>query len=197
VSISIRDPRFTRVVGPGVNFERIATGLPLHRGSAVASAGAVSALERHAGDHSVVGRPRRRQHLSQAVQHVERAHLGSARASARLRHASSQITRTEPTAVSPARDPLQGKRAQQPERHRRAPTDSGIYFSDRRMAGEILRVRASRNCRSRACTGTGVDPKSPLLLVDDFDRPTVSAFRWMDGACSSTTPPGSTSASSM
>src|SRR5439155_1001302 len=94
--------------------------LPLHRGAGVASGGQVPALERHARrPHAALVGEGRRHDLPQAVQHVQRAHLRSPGAPARVR------ARQQPgdadgdrRAHRADRHPPPGQATQQPQRHR-------------------------------------------------------------------------------
>ena len=99
-------------------------------------------------------------------------------------HATSQVTRTEPDGrIVAARHALPGQAAQQPQRHRRArrtaastsairPTAAPKFYGVERAAGARLPGRVPGRARI---------PKSPALLVDDFDRPNGLCFS-LDGA---------------
>src|SRR5262249_38425783 len=112
-------------------------------------------------------------------------------------HASSQVTRTESDGrIVPIATHYRGKQLNSPN-DIVCKRDGGIYFSDPPYGrAKFYAVERPQELAFQGVYRVGAAPKSPELLVDDFDRPTGSASPWTSGTCSSTTPRASTSASS-
>ena len=199
MSVSIRDPRFTGVVGAGVEFERIATGCLFTEGPLWHPREHYLLVERHARrSPPALVRARRRHHLPEAVQQVQRPHVGPPGTPARVR------ARLEPG------DPHRARRAHHAGRD--APRGQGsstapTTSSARRTAASTSAIRpmaertssassGSRSCPSRACIAPARTRSGRCSSSTTSTGRTASASRSTAGGSSSTTPPASTFASS-
>jgi gluconolactonase len=92
-------------------------------------------------------------------------------------HATSQVTRTEPDGRSvPLATHFEGKQLNSPNDIvcRR---DGGIYFSDPPYGrAKFYGVERPQELPFQGVYRVGPDPKSPELLVDDFERPNGLCF---------------------
>ena len=96
-------------------------------------------------------------------------------------HASSQVTRTEPDGrITPVATHHEGKELNSPNDVVCA-VDGGIYFSDPPYGrADFYGVKREQELLFQGVYRAGADPKRPLLLVDDFDRPNGLCFS-LDG----------------
>ena len=96
-------------------------------------------------------------------------------------HASSQVSRTEPDGrIIPLATHYQGKQLNSPNDIVCA-VDGAIYFSDPPYGrAEFYGVPRPQELGFQGVFRVGSDPKSPVLLVDDFDRPNGLCFS-LDG----------------
>jgi gluconolactonase len=117
VTLEVRDPRLTGIVGAHVDFERIATGC-FTEGPLWHPAGAYLLWSDMPDDHirrwsaaDGVSTFRKPCHKSNGLTWDRQGRLLA------CEHASSRVSRTEPSGGSRARDALPGQGAQQPQRH--------------------------------------------------------------------------------
>ena len=164
VSVSIRDPRFTGVVGPASSSSSSRPASSSPRAALAPAGSSTCSCSDMPGDHlRRWSAARRRHHLPQALQQVQRAHVGPPGPPARLR------ARLEPgdahrarRAHRAARHALRGQAAQQPQRHRlRGRTAASTSAIRPTAAPSSTASSASRSWPSRACIRVGADPKSP------------------------------------
>jgi gluconolactonase len=96
-------------------------------------------------------------------------------------HASSQISRTEPGGqIVPLATHFQGKQLNSPN-DVVCSAEGGIYFSDPPYGrAEFYGVPRPQELAFQGLFRVGSDPKSPVLLADDFDRPNGLCFS-LDG----------------
>jgi gluconolactonase len=96
-------------------------------------------------------------------------------------HASSQVTRTEPDGrITPIATHYDGKQLNSPNDIVCA-QDGGIYFSDPPYGrAEFYGVKRAQELAFQGVYRVGADPRTPTLLVDDFDRPNGLCFS-LDG----------------
>src|SRR5262245_58806485 len=172
VNVSIRDPRFTGVVGPGLEFEQIATGCLFTEGPLW-----------HPVDHYLLWSDMPGDHLRRwSAREGVRTYRKPSRMSNGLtwdregrllacEHASSQVTRTEPDGrITALATHHEGKQLNSPNDIVCA-ADGGIYFSDPpygRM--DFYGVKREQELAFQGVYRAGSDPKHPRLVVDDFDR---------------------------
>jgi len=92
-------------------------------------------------------------------------------------HATSQVTRTEADGRSvPLATHYQGRELNSPNDIVCA-ADGGIYFSDPPYGrARFYGVERPQELDFQGVFRVGADPKSPVLLVDDFDRPNGLCF---------------------
>jgi gluconolactonase len=92
-------------------------------------------------------------------------------------HASSQVTRTEPDGrITPIATHYQGKQLNSPN-DIVCSSDGGIYFSDPPYGrAKFYGVPREPELTFQGVYRAGSDPKTPVLLVDDFDRPNGLCF---------------------
>ena len=92
-------------------------------------------------------------------------------------HASSQVSRTEPDGrIVPVATHYQGKQLNSPN-DIVCKRDGGIYFSDPPYGrAKFYGVERAQELAFQGVYRAGADPKSPTLLVDDFDRPNGLCF---------------------
>ena len=182
MSVSIRDPRFEQIVGPGVEFERIATGCLFTEGPLWHSREHYLLWSDMPGDHlrrwsarDGVSTYRKPCNMSNGLTWDRQGRLLA------CEHASSQVTRTEGDGrISPLATHYQGKRLNSPNDIVCA-TDGGIYFSDPPYGrAKFYGVPRDQELSFQGVYRAGSDPKSPILLVDDFDRPNGLCFA-LDG----------------
>jgi gluconolactonase len=92
-------------------------------------------------------------------------------------HATSQLTRTESDGRSvPIATHYQGKQLNSPN-DVICRSDGGIYFSDPPYGrAKFFGVERAQELSFQGVYRAGTDPRSPVLLVDDFDRPNGLCF---------------------
>jgi gluconolactonase len=92
-------------------------------------------------------------------------------------HATSQLTRTEADGRSaPIATHYQGKQLNSPN-DVVCRSDGGIYFSDPPYGrAKFFGVERAQELSFQGVYRAGTDPRSPVLLVDDFDRPNGLCF---------------------
>ena len=178
MSVSIRDPRFTQVVGRDVQFERIATGCLFTEGPLW-----------HPTDHYLLWSDMPSDHLrrwsprdgvSTFRKPCNKSNGLTWDRQGRLlacEHASSQVTRTEADGgITPLATHFQGKQLNSPNDIVCA-ADGGVYFSDPPYGrAEFYGVPRAPELPFQGVYRAGPDPKRPILLVDDFDRPNGLCF---------------------
>jgi gluconolactonase len=92
-------------------------------------------------------------------------------------HATSQLTRTEADGRSvPIATHYQGKQLNSPN-DVVCRSDGGIYFSDPPYGrAKFFGVERAQELAFQGVFRVGLDPRSPVLLVDDFERPNGLCF---------------------
>jgi gluconolactonase len=92
-------------------------------------------------------------------------------------HATSQLTRTEADGRSvPLATHYQGKQLNSPN-DVVCRSDGGIYFSDPPYGrAKFFGVERAQELSFQGVYRAGTDPRAPVLLVDDFDRPNGLCF---------------------
>ena len=182
MSVSIRDPRFAQIVGSGVNFERIATDCLFTEGPLWHPREQYLLWSDMPGDHlrrwsarDGVTTYRKPCNMSNGLTWDRQGRLLA------CEHASSQVTRTEPDGrITPLATHYQGKQLNSPN-DIVCGTDGGIYFSDPPYGrAKFYGVPRDQELSFQGVFRAGTDPKSPILLVDDFDRPNGLCFS-LDG----------------
>ena len=178
MNVSTRDPRFTEVVGPDVEFERIATGCIFTEGPLWRPTEQYLLWSDMPGDHLRRWSPphgvttfRKPCNMSNGLTWDRQGRLLA------CEHASSQVSRTETDGrITPVATHYQGKQLNSPNDIVCA-RDGGIYFSDPpygRM--KVYGVPREQELPFQGVFRAGSDAKSPTLLVDDFDRPNGLCF---------------------
>jgi gluconolactonase len=182
VTVEIRDPRFTAVVGPAVAFERIATGCLFTEGPLWHPREHYLLWSDMPGDHlrrwsarDGVTTFRKPCNMSNGLTWNRQVHLLV------CEHASSQVTRTEPDGRTvPLATHFQDKQLNSPNDIVCA-ADGGTYFTDPPYGRvEFYGIKRDQELAFQGVYRVGWDPKSPTLLVDDFDRPNGLCFS-LDG----------------
>jgi gluconolactonase len=182
VNVSIRDPRFAEVVGPTVAFERIATGCLFTEGPLWHPRERYLLWSDMPGDHlrqwsaaDGVRTHRKPCHMSNGLTWDREGRLLA------CEHASSQVTRTERDGrITPLATHFEGKQLNSPNDIVCA-ADGGIYFTDPPYGrAEFYGIKREQELSFQGVFRVGRDPESPVLLVDDFDRPNGLCFS-LDG----------------
>jgi len=182
VSVSIRDPRFAQVVGPDVAFERIATGCLFTEGPLWHPTEHYLLWSDMPGDHlrrwsarDGVSTYRKPCNMSNGLTWDRQGRLVA------CEHASSQVTRTGPDGrITPLATHYQDKQLNSPNDIVTA-ADGGIYFTDPPYGRvKFYGVPREQELSFQGVYRVGDDPKRPVLLVDDFDRPNGLCFS-LDG----------------
>ena len=92
-------------------------------------------------------------------------------------HATSQVTRTEPDGSSVALATHYGGQQLNSPNDIVCRSDGAIYFSDPPYGrAKFYGVERAQELSFQGVYRVGADPASPLLLVDDFDRPNGLCF---------------------
>jgi gluconolactonase len=178
VSVTVRDPRFTSVVGGAVELERIATGCLFTEGPLW-----------HPRDHYLLwsdmpGDHLRRWSPSEGVTtHRKPCSMSNGLTWDRqgrliaCEHATSRVTRTESDGrVVPIATHHGGKELNSPNDVVCA-RDGGIYFSDPPYGrAEFYGVPRPQELSFQGVYRVGDDPMVPILVADDFDRPNGLCF---------------------
>ena len=182
MSVEVRDPRFASVVGPDVAFERIAMGCLFTEGPLWHPRDHYLLWSDMPGDHlrrwsakDGVTTFRKPCNMSNGLTWDRQGHLLA------CEHASSQVTRTEGDGrITSLATHYQGKQLNSPNDIVCA-ADGGIYFSDPPYGrAEFYGVKRDQELPFQGVYRVGADPKSPTLLLDDFDRPNGLCFS-LDG----------------
>ena len=178
MSVSIRDPRFTQVVGRDVQFERIATGCLFTEGPLWHPTDHYLLWSDMPGDHLRRWSPR--DGVSTFRKPCNKSNGLTWDRQGRLlacEHTSSQVTRTVADGgITPLATHFQGKQLNSPNDIVCA-ADGGVYFSDPPYGrAEFYGVPRAPELPFQGVYRAGPDPKRPILLVDDFDRPNGLCF---------------------
>ena len=181
-SLEIRDPRVTAVVGPDVTFEKIAGGCLFTEGPLWHPRERFLLWSDMPGDHL------RRWSAADGVT-TFREPCGKSNGltwdrEGRLlacEHATSQVTVTlADGSTKPLATHWNGQQLNSPNDIVCA-ADGGIYFSDPPYGrAEFFGVPRAQELSFQGVFRVGPDPRSPTLLVDDFDRPNGLCFS-LDG----------------
>jgi gluconolactonase len=182
VTLEIRDPRLTSIVGTHVEFERIATGCLFTEGPLWHPTGEYLLWSDMPGDH--LRRWSKADGVTTFRQPCNKSNGLTWDRQGRLvacEHASSQVTRTEPDGrITPIATHYDGKQLNSPNDIVCA-QDGGIYFSDPPYGrAEFYGVKRAQELAFQGVYRVGADPRTPTLLVDDFDRPNGLCFS-LDG----------------
>jgi gluconolactonase len=178
VTVSIHDRRFESIVGAGVEFERIAEGCLFTEGPLWHPTGQYLLWSDMPGDH--LRRWSARDGVTTFRKPCNKSNGLTWDRQGRLlacEHASSQVTRTEPDGrITPIATHYDGKQLNSPNDSVSA-GDGGIYFSDPPYGrGEFYGVPRPQELGFQGLYRVGADPRQPVLLVDDFDRPNGLCF---------------------
>jgi gluconolactonase len=182
VSVSVRDPRFERVVGPGVTFERVASGCLFTEGPLWHPTEQYLLWSDMPGDH--LRKWSVRDGVTTFRKPCQKSNGLTWDRQGRLlacEHASSQVTRTELDGrITPLATHYAGKQLNSPNDIVCA-TDGGIYFSDPPYGrAEFYGVKRDQELGFQGVFRVGPDAEHPILLADDFDRPNGLCFS-LDG----------------
>jgi gluconolactonase len=182
VTVEIRDERFAAVVGREVGFEKIAGGCIFTEGPLWHPHEHYLLWSDMPGDHlrrwsakDGVTTFRKPCHKSNGLAWDRQGRLLV------CEHATSRVTRTEPDGrITPLATHYAGKELNSPNDIVCAP-DGGIYFSDPPYGrAEHYGVPRPQELTFQGVYRVGPDPRSPVLLADDFDRPNGLCFS-LDG----------------
>ena len=178
MSVEIRDARFPAVVGAEVCFERVATGFLFTEGPIWHPAEHCLFFSDIPGNH--VRRWSDKDGVSTFRQPSNMTNgMAWDRAGNVLacEHATSQVTRREVNGgFTPIATRYQGKQLNSPNDIVCAPDDS-IYFTDPPYGrAEFYGVKREQELSFQGIYRVGSSPESPILLVDDFDRPNGLCF---------------------
>ncbi len=182
MSLEIRDQRVTAVVGKEISFERIATGCLFTEGPLWHPRDGYLLWSDMPGDHLRRWSPRdgvttfrKPCNMSNGLTWDRQRRLLA------CEHASSQVTRTNSDGrVVPIATHYQGRQLNSPNDIVCAP-DGGIYFSDPPYGRvEFYGVKREQELPFQGVYRVGADPRAPVLVVDDFDRPNGLCFS-LDG----------------
>jgi gluconolactonase len=181
-TVTSRDPRFTQVVGGRIEFERIAGDCLFTEGPLWHPAGRYLLWSDMPGDHlrrwsatDGVSTFRKPCNKSNGLTWDRQGRLLA------CEHASSQVSRTEADGrIVPLATHFDGKTLNSPNDIVCA-GDGSIYFSDPPYGrAEFYGVPRPQELAFQGVFRVGPDPKSPVLLADDFDRPNGLCFS-LDG----------------
>jgi gluconolactonase len=178
MTLEIRDPRFTEVVGRDVTFERIAAGCLFTEGPLWDPREQFLLWSDMPGDHirrwsarDGVGTFRQPSHMANGLTWDRRGRLLA------CEHATSRVTRTEADGrITPIATHYQGKQLNSPNDIVCA-RDGGIYFTDPPYGRlEFYGVKREQELPFQGVYRVTPDPGNPALLADDFDRPNGLCF---------------------
>jgi gluconolactonase len=173
MNVAIRDPRFTSVVGPDVEFEPICQGCLFTEGPLWHSAEAYLLWSDMPGDQirrwsakDGVTTFRKPCNMSNGLTWDREGRLLA------CEHASSQVTRTEKDGrITPLATHYQGKELNSPNEIVCA-NDGKIYFTDPPYGRvEFYGKPREQELAFQGVFRVGPDPRNPVVLADDFDRP--------------------------
>jgi gluconolactonase len=182
MTVEIRDRRFGAVVGATVGFERIATGCKFTEGPLWHPAGAYLLWSDMPDDHIRRWSPadgvttfRKPCNKSNGLTWDRQGRLLA------CEHASSRVSRTEPSGeVVALATHYQGKALNSPNDIVCA-ADGAVYFTDPTYGRmDYYGVLRELELDFRGVYRVGADPKSPLLLANDFAQPNGLCFS-LDG----------------
>ena len=178
MTLEIRDPRLTSIIGTHVEFERIATGCLFTEGPLWHPRGEYLLWSDMPGDH--LRRWSKADGVTTFRQPCNKSNGLTWDRQGRLlacEHASSQVTRTEPDGrITPLATHYDGKQLNSPNDIVCA-QDGGIYFSDPPYGrAEFYGVKREQELAFQGVYRAGADARKPMLLVDDFDRPNGLCF---------------------
>ena len=182
MSVDVRDPRFTQVVGPVVRFETVATGCLFTEGPLWHPTEQYLLWSDMPGDHlrrwsaaDGVSTFRKPSNRSNGLAWDRKGRLLA------CEHASSQVTRTEADGrITPIATHFRGRQLNSPNDIVCA-RDGGVYFTDPPYGRvEFYGVPREQELDIQGVYRVGSDPEHPELLVDDFDRPNGLCFS-LDG----------------
>jgi gluconolactonase len=182
VTVEIRDERFAAVVGREVRFEKIASGCLFTEGPLWHPREHYLLWSDMPGDHL------RRWSAADGVttfrKPCDKSNGLAWDRDGRLltcEHATSRVTRTERDGrITPLATHHDGQELNSPNDIVCA-ADGGIYFSDPPYGrAEYYGVPRPQQLPFQGVYRVGPDPKSPVLLVDDFERPNGLCFS-LDG----------------
>jgi gluconolactonase len=182
VNVSVRDPRFTRVVGAELEFEQIATGCLFTEGPLWHPIGQYLLWSDMPGDHlrrwsarDGVTTFRRPCNMSNGLTWDRQGRLLA------CEHATSQVTRTEHDGrITPLATHFDGMELNSPNDIVCA-ADGGIYFSDPPYGrAPFYGVPRPQQLPFQGVYRVGRDARRPVLVVNDFDRPNGLCFS-LDG----------------
>ncbi|HET8575521.1 MAG TPA: SMP-30/gluconolactonase/LRE family protein [Methylomirabilota bacterium] len=182
MSVEIRDSRFGDIVGREVTFEPIATGCLFTEGPLWHPHGRFLLWSDMPGDHmrrwsaqDGVTTFRKPCNMSNGLTYDRQGRLLA------CEHATSQVTRTEVDGrIVALATHYQDKQLNSPNDIVCGP-DGGIYFSDPPYGrAEFYGMPRPQELDFQGVYRVGPDPRHPVLLVDDFDRPNGLCFS-LDG----------------
>lgn len=178
MTLEIRDPRLTSIVGTHLEFERIATGCLFTEGPLWHPRGEYLLWSDMPGDH--LRRWSKADGVTTFRQPCNKSNGLTWDRQGRLlacEHASSRVTRTEPDGrITPLATHYDGKQLNSPNDIVCA-QDGGIYFSDPPYGrAEFYGVKREQELAFQGVYRAGADARKPMLLVDDFDRPNGLCF---------------------
>ncbi|MGH7323795.1 MAG: SMP-30/gluconolactonase/LRE family protein [Candidatus Rokuibacteriota bacterium] len=178
MTVEVRDRRFLEVVGPEVAFEAIATGCRFTEGPLWHPREDYLLWSDMPDDH--LRRWSAREGVTTFRKPCHKSNGLTWDRQGRLlvcEHASSRVTRTEPDGRSvPLATHYQGKQLNSPNDIVCA-ADGGIYFTDPPYGRvEPYGVKRDQELPFQGVYRVGADSASPVLLVDDFDRPNGLCF---------------------
>ena len=183
MSLEVRDPRLSRVVGTEVAFEQIATGCLFTEGPLWHPRDRYLLWSDMPGDHlrrwssaDGVTTFRKPCNKSNGLTWDRQGRLLA------CEHASSRVTRTEPDGrITPLATHHEGKELNSPNDI--VCSRSGkIYFTDPTYGRmDYYGVKRDPELAFRGVYRVGPDPKSSRLLADDFEQPNGLCFT-LDGA---------------
>ena len=182
MTVEIRDERFAAVVGPEVTFETIASGCLFTEGPLWHPREHYLLWSDMPGDH--LRRWSAKDGVTTFRKPCDKSNGLTWDREGRLlacEHATSRVTRTERDGrIVPLATHFDGKELNSPNDIVCA-ADGGIYFSDPPYGrAEYYGVPRPQELSFQGVYRVGPDPKSPVLLVDDFDKPNGLCFA-LDG----------------
>ncbi len=179
MKVEIRDPRFSSVVGDDVSFEKIATGFlftegPIWHGKeqCLLFSDIPANHARRWSEKEEVSTYRQPSNMSNGMTWDRSGNVLA------CEHATSQVTRCDLSggSVVPLATHHQGKQLNSPNDIVCAP-DGGIYFTDPPYGrAEFYGIKREQELAFQGVYRVGSDPRHPVLLVDDFDRPNGLCF---------------------
>ena len=182
MTLAVRDPRLTGIVGAHVDFERIATGCLFTEGPLWHPTGEYLLWSDMPGDH--LRRWSKLDGVTTFRKPCDKSNGLTWDRQGRLlacEHASSRVSRTEADGrITPVATHYDGKQLNSPNDIVCA-ADGGIYFTDPPYGrADFYGVKREQELSFQGVYKAGADPRSPTLLVNDFDRPNGLCFS-LDG----------------